>query len=146
MNLKCTPFIRKNKRRETQTLHVGDLWPLLHQSSLCPIAARIDNKWNSFVPESKQSLHMLSELGDVAVTSFYYIHLEINNDHCNLISSHWYDLFTKRTIFARNRIFFPANAKALPRYNNQSDFEASSGTNQILEKWKTTYVTYKPAL
>lgn len=65
---------------------------------------------------------MLSELGDVAVTSFYYIHLEINNDHRNLISSHWYDIFTKRTIFARNRIFFPANAKALPRYNNQSDF------------------------
>ena len=92
------------------------------------------NEWNSFVPESKQSLHMLSELGDIAVTSFYYIHLEINNDHRNLISFHWYDLFTKRTIFERNRIFFPANAKALPRYNNQSDFEASSGTNQISEK------------
>lgn len=46
---------------------------------------------------------MLSELGDVAVTSFYYIYLEINNDHRNLINSHWYDLFTKRTIFARNR-------------------------------------------
>lgn len=79
---------------------------------------------------------MLSELGDIAVTSFYYIHLEINNDHRNLISFHWYDLFTKRTIFERNRIFFPANAKALPRYNNQPDFEASSETNQISEKMK----------
>ena len=78
---------------------------------------------------------MLSELGDIAVTSFYYIHLDVVN-HRNLISFHWYDLFTKRTIFERNRIFFPANAKALPRYNNQPDFEASSGTNQISEKMK----------
>ena len=58
---------------------------------------------------------MLSELGDIAVTSFYYIHLEINNDHRNLISSHWYDLFTKRTIFCAESHLFPSERESFTK-------------------------------
>ena len=46
-----------------------------------------------------------------------YIHFEITDDPCNLIGSHWCDLFTNRTIFALNRIFLSANKEALLKYN-----------------------------
>ena len=42
----------------------------------------------------------------------YYTHFEITGGPCNLIGCNWCDLFTNRTIFALNRIFFPANEEA----------------------------------
>ena len=42
----------------------------------------------------------------------YYTHSEITGGPCNLISSNWCDLFTNRTIFCFNHIFFPANEQA----------------------------------
>ena len=42
----------------------------------------------------------------------YYIHFETTGGPYNLIGSNWCDLFTNRTIFALNRIFFSANEEA----------------------------------
>ena len=38
----------------------------------------------------------------------YYIHFKITGDSCNLISSHWCDLFTNRTIFCSKSHLFPS--------------------------------------
>ena len=67
------------------------------------------------------------------VLRLYSIHFEINGNPCNLIGSHWYDLFTN-LIFSC--IFYPTSKEALLKYNNE----------QISRKWKTTFVTFsKPA-
>ena len=42
----------------------------------------------------------------------YYTHFEITGGPCNLIGSNWCELFTNRTIFALNGIFFPGNEEA----------------------------------
>ena len=56
----------------------------------------------------------------VVINFIYKIHFEITGYPCNLIGSQWCDLFTNRTIFALNRIFFSANENKTVKQNNQS--------------------------
>ena len=53
----------------------------------------------------------------------YYTHFEIIGGPCNLIGSYWCDLFTNRTIFALNRIIFPANEEATLRTKQPIRFQ-----------------------
>ena len=68
----------------------------------------------------------------------YYTHFEIIGGPCNLIGSYWCDLFTNRTIFALNRIIFPANEEATLKKKQPIRFQGLfKVTNVISGKWKT---------
>ena len=55
---------------------------------------------------------------------FYYIHLEITGDPCNLIGSKQSAIYSQIALFfALNRTISPANEKETQKLNNQSDFK-----------------------
>ena len=89
-----------------------------------------------FIDQAKDNWKMckvLKHTERTLVLRLCSIHFEINGNPCNLIGSHWYDLFTN-LIFSC--IFYPTSKEALLKYNNE----------QISRKWKTTFVTFsKPA-
>ena len=67
--------------------------------------------------------------------SIYYIHFEITGGPCDLIGSNWCDLFTNRTIFALNSIFFPANEEVTLKTKQPIRFQGLfKVTNQIAGK------------
>ena len=70
------------------------------------VAERISSLLSAF--QTSQVFHIMVE----NKKRVYYTHFEITGGPCNLIGSSWYDLFTHRTIFALNHIFFPANEEA----------------------------------
>ena len=50
-----------------------------------------------------------------------YIHFEITGDPCNLIGSHWSELFTNRTIFLLSHLF-PSQRESSTKIQQSIDY------------------------
>ena len=85
------------------------------------IETDFDDSWRFyvFINQAKDNWKMckvLKHTKRTLVLRLYSIHFEINGNPCNLIGSHWYDLFTN-LIFSC--IFYPTSKEALLKYNNE---------------------------